>query len=80
MKAAKVPENAPYPSTLKIPNAGEIGICSISELDDREQIRELAKKGKIDLSNKSNRAVALYNQVKEEDNPVIMLVYLKQKK
>jgi hypothetical protein len=42
-------------------------------------MQKLAKKGKIDLSKVSNTAVALYHQLKEEDNPVIMLVYPKQK-
>lgn len=95
MIADNVPENAGYPPTLKIPNdldggisfypeftnrEGNIWICSVSALDYREEMKELAKKGKVDLSKKSNRAVALYNKLKEDDNPVIILVYLKQKK
>ncbi len=92
MMAANVPENAGYPPTLKIPNdldggisfypeftnrEGNIWISTITALEYLQEIKELAKKGKIDLSKKSNRAVALYNQLKEEDNPVVMLVYLK---
>ncbi|MFA6127734.1 MAG: 6-bladed beta-propeller [Bacteroidales bacterium] len=95
LKAANIPDNAPYPSMLKIPNdldggisfypqftnrEGNIWICTVTALDYREEMKELAKKGKIDLSKKSNRSVALYNQLKEEDNPVIVLVYLKRKK
>jgi hypothetical protein len=95
MKAANVPENAGYPPTLKITNdldsgvsfypeftnrEGTVWISSMSALDYLEEIKELAKKGNLDLKKKSNRAVALYNQLKEDDNPIIMLVYLKQKK
>jgi len=95
IKAANVPENASYPTTLKIPNdldgggafypqftnrEGNIWICPVTALDYLDEIKELAKKGKIDLNKKSNRAVALYHQLKEEDNPVIILVYLKKLK
>jgi hypothetical protein len=95
IKATNVPEYAGYPINLKIPNdldggisfypqftnrEGNIWICTVTALDYREGMKELAKKGQVDLNKKSNRAVALYNQIKEEDNPIIMLVYLKQKK
>jgi hypothetical protein len=95
MKAGHVPQNAPYPSTLKIPNdldgwisffpeftnrEGNIWICTLSALDYREEIKGLAAKGKIDLTKKTNRAVALYNKLTDDDNPVVVLIYLKQKK
>jgi len=95
MTASNIPGNAGYPPTLKIPNdlddgisfypeftnrEGNIWISTITALDYMEEIRDLAKKGKIDLSKKTNRAVTLYNRLKEEDNPVVILVYLKQKK
>ncbi len=95
MKATGIPQNAPYPSTLKIPNdldggisffpeftnrEGTIWICTLSAVDYREEIKALADKGKIELRNKSNKAVALYNTLTDDDNPVVVLVYLKQKK
>jgi len=93
MKAGNIAENEPYPASLKIPDdidgglafypeftnrQGNIWMSTITALDYLEEMRELAKSGKIDLKNTQNRAVALYHQLKEEDNPVVVLVYLKR--